>query len=57
MYRNRKPSTRRDRRKGSQRARRQHREGLDKTLLITLGIFAVVALVFLVLIAIALQPG
>jgi len=30
---------------------------LDKTLLITLGIFAVVALVFLVLIAIALQPG
>ncbi len=57
MYRNRRPGSRRDRRKGSQRARRQHREGLDRTLLIILGGFAVVALVLLVLIAIALQPG
>ncbi len=56
MYRNQKPTSRRDRRKGSQRTR-QRQEGSDKTLLITLGVFAVASLVVLVLIALALQPG
>ena len=50
------PTSRRDRRKLSRRERQRH-EGPDKTLLITLGIFAAVALVLLVLIAVALQPG
>ncbi len=50
------PTSRRDRRKVSRRERQRH-EGPDKTLLITLGVFVVVALVILVLIAVALQPG
>ncbi|MGI8910626.1 MAG: hypothetical protein ACR2JR_08750 [Rubrobacteraceae bacterium] len=50
------PTSRRDRRKTSRRARQRH-EGPDRTLLITLGIFVAVSLVLLVLIAFALQPG
>ncbi len=56
MYRNRRPESRRDRRKSSRRARQRH-EGTDKSLLITLGIFVVVAIILLVVFAVAMAPG
>jgi hypothetical protein len=51
------PSSRRDRRRGSQRNRERHERGTDRTFFLILGAFVVLALLALVLIFLVMSPG
>ncbi len=57
MYKRWTPSSRRDRRRGSQRSRERHQRGTDRIFFLVLGAFAVLVLLALVLIFLVMQPG
>jgi hypothetical protein len=51
------PSSRRDRRRSSQRSRERHERGTDRIFFLILGVFVVLALLALVLIFLVMSPG
>jgi hypothetical protein len=51
------PSSRRDRRRSSQRSRERHQRGTDRIFFLILGAFVVLALLALVLIFLVMSPG